>query len=340
MTRAALVLVIAIVGMASVGAMPEPPAAVLQPGMLISEQECRPDCPCEQPNDPSIGVVLTGRRETGTNTFTGGDIGDLEYPSTFINDIGTQIGTDTQGGVQRLVIEFEPAVVPPSPTTRERVADDPPPVWRRLIDVLAGPVLHAQVPRDALTLMFTANGNSQGQAFDLKLINRGTRAVRFAGEGLVVEPLRKEAIQAAQREFTKLARGFTTARINGYCLDQPLPPPSAGTMFRLAPANVQKQFASVKHLLQGARKLNSEGLLRPDSNPTAYLDFIKQWSVWTEREKWNQSAFVDKWIEHTRKQAAGVGRTLTGADEKTLRSAAPNRWRDISAVIAEAAKRR
>lgn len=340
MRRAALVIIVAALGGLSFGAAPAPGAVRLQPGMLISQPECRADCPCQEPNDPSLGVVLTGRRETGTNTFTGGDVGDLEYPSTFINDIGTLIGTDAQGGVQRMVIEFEPAVAPPSTTTRERVADEPQPVWRRLFDVLSGPVLHAQSARDALTLMFTANGNSQGQAFDLKLINRGTRAVRFAGEGLVVEPLRKEAMQAAQREFTKLARGFTSARINGYCLDQPLLPPAAGTMFRLAPPNVQKQFASVKNLLQGARKLNSEGLLHPDSNPAAYLDFIKQWSVWTEREKFSENAFVDKWIEHTRKQAKEAGRNLTGADEKTLRSAAPNRWRDISAVIAEAATRR
>src|ERR687898_248316 len=140
---------------------------------LIEQPECTAECPCEKPNEPDIRVALLGRTATGGDkTYVSlGDPVDLIHPqhTAFIGDIGTQIGVGTQGGVQRLVLEFEPIVVIPSGS---QAAVEPPPVWRRLYDLLAGPVLHAQTVRDTLMVMLTSNGNSQGQAFDLKLINR------------------------------------------------------------------------------------------------------------------------------------------------------------------------
>lgn len=191
-----------------------------------------------------------------------------------------------------------------------------------------------------VTVVVTSLGTSQGEAFQLQLVNDGPTPVRLSAGGVVVEPLKQAARDETEKALQRLGprlSGATTVRVEGYCLNYALRPPDAGMLFRVAPRLVQAQFAAARGVLRAASALDRLGRLTPDSNAKAYLESIKQYAVWTRLERWDVAKFSDAWVDMTRKQITASKRGWTPAMETTLRGAAPGRWRDIQAILSEAA---
>src|SRR5207253_111741 len=113
-----------------------------------------------------------------------------------------------------------------------------------------------------VSAVITSLGTSQGEAFDLQIVNDSPQPVRVSGAGIVVEPLKRAARNEAQKALEKLGtklRNATTVRAEGYCLDIGLEPPDAGTLYRIAPQEIQQKFAPVRNVLQAAAKLGGAG---------------------------------------------------------------------------------
>jgi hypothetical protein len=184
-----------------------------------------------------------------------------------------------------------------------------------------------------LTLL-TSLGTSSGEAFQIQVVNDGTQAVTLNGSGIVVEPLRAAVANRLRREIGQLAgRQPVTQRLDAYCVEFLRLPPSRGTIFRVASAEVQRTFAPMRRVMQTAYRLQRAGLLKPDSDPVAYFQSIKQWALWARERNFNAGSFSDAFVQHTRKNMEAAGRQWTAADETTVRGIIPGRWADISRIL-------
>jgi hypothetical protein len=79
--------------------------------------------------------------------------------------------------------------------------------------------------------------------------------------------------------------------------------------------------------------------LHPDSEPAAYSHSIRQWAVWTVEQGFDETAYADAFVRHTRKNIEAARQKWSREMEETLRRAVPSRWRDIQAVLGEAGLR-
>jgi hypothetical protein len=184
-----------------------------------------------------------------------------------------------------------------------------------------------------LTVSIVATGGSTGDIFRVFAIDRQGGPVPLnAPDGLVLQPL-KEKLEAARARVLSQLPG---QRLSAYCLDFSKLPPAGGMLYRIADDALQQQFAPMTRILQSARSLASGGLLHPDSDPAAYVNSIKQWSLWGRIEKFDASAFERQFIDHTRKAVEAAKGRWTKDVEQQVRSLVPNRWRDILAVWADA----
>jgi hypothetical protein len=180
-------------------------------------------------------------------------------------------------------------------------------------------------------------GTSQGDAFDLQIINEGLSAIRVGGSGVVVEPLKREAQEQMQKEMAKLLRGnAATRRVEAYCLSFGLKPPTPGMLFQIAAPDIQNTFAPVRAVLGAGQTLSAAGLLHPDSAVKSYVESIKQYAIWTKVENWDVKHFAQTWVEKTKANAVAVKQNWTKEMESALTSAVPGRWRDIQAILHEA----
>jgi hypothetical protein len=176
-------------------------------------------------------------------------------------------------------------------------------------------------------LSIVATGASTGDVFKVSVVNGKGQAVRVAApDGLVLEPVETKAAVSAPG----------ASSIEGYCVDFMKPPPAPGTQYRVAPAAVQKKYAPVRNVLKAARKIAQDGLLHPDSDPKSYLQFVKQYAVWTKIENWTPEKFADAFLDRTKKNFAALKRNWTKEVEQAVRSVIPGRWRDIQAVLQQA----
>ena len=209
----------------------------------------------------------------------------------------------------------------------------PPEVW-------IAPVGQSARSRGVLvTTVITSLGTSQGEAFQLQVINDGPTPIRLSNNAIVVEPLKRAARSQAQKALQQLApglKGATALTAEGYCLNYALQPPDAGMLFRIAAPKVQAQFLPARGVLRAAAALARAGRLTPDTNAKTYLESIKQYAVWTRLERWNQAQFADAWVAMTRKQMAALKRPWANEMESALRRVVPGRWRDIQLILAEA----
>jgi peptidoglycan hydrolase CwlO-like protein len=186
---------------------------------------------------------------------------------------------------------------------------------------------------DSLSVSIIASGGSSGDVFRILGVDRlGLPVSLSAPEGLVLQPL-KQQIQAATAKLQTRLQGQP---VTAYCLDFAKLPPSAGTLYRVADEKFQQQFAPMTRVLQSARRLADAGRLHPDSNPAAYADSIKQWSLWSRIEKWDSAGFERNFVDHMRKSVVGAKRQWTKDVEQQVRKLIPNRWRDITAVWSDA----
>lgn len=187
--------------------------------------------------------------------------------------------------------------------------------------------------------VLTSLGTSQGEAFSLQVVNDTGRPLRLSGDGVVVEPLKRQSQQNAQRELQRALgdrlKRAVTAKVEGYCLSYALAPPSAGTLFRIAPPAVQEKFRSIRHVLAAADRLAATGALHPDTDPKSYAESIKQYATWTSVEQWDFARFSAAWLDRTKKTALALKRNWTNVMQQAIINAAPGRWRDIQAILAE-----
>lgn len=79
--------------------------------------------------------------------------------------------------------------------------------------------------------------------------------------------------------------------------------------------------------------MQTAGLLRPDSNPVAYADAIKQWAVWAAEQNLNEARFTEAFLGHSRKNVEAARQQWTRPMEDMIRKVSPNRWGDIVRVL-------
>jgi hypothetical protein len=177
-----------------------------------------------------------------------------------------------------------------------------------------------------------ATGASQGPVFQMQAFDRsGTPMTVTAPPGLVVEPMESQNVQTVARQASGTPQ---TRTANAFCLQYAAAPPQRGMLYRVADSATQQRFSKVSAVLQAAEKIKQAGLLHPDtSNIAAYIESITQWSVWTDLEKWNLPQFAEKFWEHTAKNLRAAGQPVTKNAEEIVRSAAPNRWRDVQQIL-------
>jgi hypothetical protein len=183
-------------------------------------------------------------------------------------------------------------------------------------------------------VLLTDRGGSTGKTMTMQVLNLTGRPVRLAAMPFAVEPLRRQASQQVQQAFSKLARGTpVNLDLAAYCVEFLKAPPSANTIFRLAPKAVQDTFAPVSKVLRSAYRIEKAGLLTPDSSPAAYADAIKQWAVWTVEQRFNESRFTQAFLNHTKKNVEGAGQKWPKEGDDMIKKVSPNRWRDILTVL-------
>ena len=178
-----------------------------------------------------------------------------------------------------------------------------------------------------------ATGASSGEVFELQVLGPSGEPTQIvAPDALVLQPIRPGAGQPLSPEA---GRQVETAPMTGFCLEYDKPPPPQGTLYQVAPANVQQQFQPMRDVLRAGRALAEAGLLNPDSDPGAYATFIQQWAVWSRLEGWDLNEFTREFVDRTRQNVANLGGQWTNQMADVLRQAAPNRYNDILAVLVE-----
>ena len=179
-----------------------------------------------------------------------------------------------------------------------------------------------------------ATGASTGDAFLLRVAGEsGYRGQLMAADGLVLEATTRTAPSPRAASTTDVSS------VPAFCAEFEKSPPPPGTVYRVASPQTQERLKPMRQLFRAADQLAAAGKLHPDSNPQGYLNFVKQYSMWTRLEGWNQREFLDSFIEKTKESMAAAGRPWSSDAEAQLRKAAPGRWADIQAVIETASRR-
>lgn len=183
-------------------------------------------------------------------------------------------------------------------------------------------------------LLLTDSGGSTGKTLAMHVLNLSGESVRLSSRPFVIEPITQQVQQRVQQAFTRLAKAAPVRLdLAGYCLEFMKAPPVANQIFRLAPAAVQKKYEPMSKVLRSAFRVHRSGRLRPDSNPDAYADSIKQWALWAVEQKFNEKRFADAFLGHTRKNVEAAGQQWSKPAEEMVRKVSPNRWRDIVKVL-------
>jgi hypothetical protein len=193
--------------------------------------------------------------------------------------------------------------------------------------------------------MFVSLGVATGDAFEVTAINGGERPVKIAADAVVLEPLAsgggnqvRKSMQDAITKRGPTAPAPTRAHVSGYCMDYFKQPPTAGGIFRVASAQLQEQFAPLRHVLQAEQRLEQVGKLVPDIDPTEYFHQLRQWAVWTKAQGFTSDTFAKAFVDHAKKNFAAARQPWTKEIESQIASLVPHRWQDITAVLQEATK--
>jgi hypothetical protein len=193
-------------------------------------------------------------------------------------------------------------------------------------------------PADAkrpLQLLLVSLGNSTGEAFTAYVLGEGALPKRLVFDGLVVEPLSPAAQKEAQRLLRRLnGRRGASAKLDAYCLQFRRSPPPKGRVFRVAAQEAQSRHEPSRRILRASERLRDR--LHPDSDPAAYFHSIRQWALWTVEQGFDEAAYADAFVGHTRKNVEAARQKWTREMEQVLRGVVPNRWQDIQAILGEA----
>lgn len=183
-----------------------------------------------------------------------------------------------------------------------------------------------------------SNGKSSGDALELQVLDSSGKIKRIGvPEGTVLEPVK---LGTAQPVAARPGNGthLLTKHLNAFCLEFAKLPPQDGMQYRLAPQALQDKYKPVRSVLQAGRELAASGKLHPDSDPAEYADAIRQYALWSQLENWGQQEFTQKFLEHTKKNAAAQQVKWTQQMEQAILGLAPGRWRDVSMVLDYAQK--
>ena len=185
---------------------------------------------------------------------------------------------------------------------------------------------------------FTSLGATSGEAFRMVLVNEGDTPVEVSGDGFVLEPLARLSQADVDRELQRLkSQKRATVTALGYCLEFAKLAPPAGMIFRLASEPVQEKFAGARPVLGAAKTLLDEGKLQGGQG-AAYLHAVRQWSIWTLEQKFDEPRFTRAFLDHSRKNLESAGRRMTPELEAQIRQLLPARWQDIRKVLDRAAQ--
>lgn len=188
---------------------------------------------------------------------------------------------------------------------------------------------------DSFSFSLSASGNLGEGALEFRAVDPTGQVKKVAiPAGVVLEPLKP----GSAKPVSAGSGNGEGQQLTAYCLEIDKAPPEPNQMYRIAPQAIQDKFSPLKSVLEAGRKLADSGQLHPDSEPKAYTDFIRQHALWAKMGNWDEQKFTQIFIERTKKNAQEMNVKWTQDMEKTLRAAAPGRWRDISAVLANAQK--
>lgn len=168
-----------------------------------------------------------------------------------------------------------------------------------------------------------ALGVSSGTAFNITATNAGSTPVQLQGEGIVIEPVRVPSGDNAAVSAPRADTPATTQPVEGFCLERLRPVAVAGTVYRVASPAVQAQHRGLVDVLHAAQHVMSAGGLRPDSEIAGYFNFIRQWSIWTRQERFDERKFTDEFLNQTKKNVEGQGVRWTNDMQNTVRKVAP-----------------
>jgi uncharacterized coiled-coil protein SlyX len=183
-------------------------------------------------------------------------------------------------------------------------------------------------------VLLTDRGGSTGKTLAMQILNLSGKPVRLAAKPFAVEAIKQQAQQQIRQAFNRLAKAAPIRLdLAAYCLEFLKAPPSPNQILRLAPPAVQRDFAPISKVIRSAYRVKQAGQLRPDSNPAAYADAIKQWSVWAVEQKLNQQRFTEAFLGHTKKNVEAAGQQWSKPAEDMIRKVSPNRWRDIARIL-------
>lgn len=189
----------------------------------------------------------------------------------------------------------------------------------------------------------TSLGTSTGEAFGITIANDSATPVRLAGDGVVVEPIKKGADKderaGLQQALASRRGSLATSKANGYCLEFKLNPPEQGSMFQVVDAATQKQYSAARDILHASRQLQAANQLQPDSDPQDYFHAIRQWAIWAdEQHVTTRAQYAQAFVERTKKNVAAVRQQWTKQMEDTLNQLVPHRWDEIVKILRAAGR--
>jgi hypothetical protein len=187
---------------------------------------------------------------------------------------------------------------------------------------------------DSPLLYVVAQGGPTGEVFQVEIVHPESGPVAIDGI-VAVEPVAATAEDRArfERELAHAGGVRETVTAAGYCLEQDLLAPPAGTVYRVASAAEQARTAPMRDALDAARRLRDAGQLNPDSDPTDYYHSIRQWAVWTLEKGLDREEFLDAFVERTEKNFREAGQAWSDDVTAAVRSYGEGRWTDIRAIL-------
>jgi hypothetical protein len=183
-----------------------------------------------------------------------------------------------------------------------------------------------------LQIFVTSMGRSSGPAMQMTVINQTGDPFHLTQGQVALEPVPGLNEQDVARAVEQAGGNGERLVIDAYCLDLAKAVPPAGVVYRLAPAAAQTAMAPVREILGAARYLEWAGALNPDSDPADYFHSIRQWAIWSFRERFDERRFAAAFEEHARRNFAAARRPWTDESARALRAILPGRWRDIQLI--------
>jgi len=201
-----------------------------------------------------------------------------------------------------------------------------------LIDRVSN-VQAAGLPKGVHVLL-TDQGGSTGKTVVMNILNLTGQPVRLSSKPFAVQPIQQQAQQPVMQAFGRLSQAAPVRlELAAYCVEFLKAPPGPSTLLRLAPPDIQQKYSSMSKVLQSAYRVAKGNALHPDSNPAAYTDAMKQWSIWVVEQNLNEARFTEAFLGHTKKNVEAAKQQWSKQAEDMIRAASPNRWRDIIKIL-------